>query len=108
MNERRASVQRPGRRGRGKGARGAPRSTQERANQPPASGPRSDWRSDPRTWTARTWRKAVTQALFVVMAISGLALVAVSAKSLDQALIWGALVMSVVVAMWISRELRLR
>ncbi len=51
-------------------------------------------------------RQAISQALFVVLALSGLGLVAVSAKNLEEALVWGLLVMSVVVALWIGRAKR--
>lgn len=106
MNERRVPAQRPGRHGRGRGARNTPRTSQERATPPPGTGSRGGWMSDPRTWPGRMWRQVISQALFIVLMLSGLGLVAVSAKSLDQAIIWGILVTSVVVALWIGREMR--
>ena len=106
MTNRRAPAQHPRRAVRAGGTPPASRTPPVQAPGSRVAGARLAWMSDPRTWTGHMWRQAISQALFVVLALSGLGLVAVSAKNLEQALVWGLLVMSVVVALWIGRAKR--
>ena len=106
MTNRRAPMQHPRRAGRAAGAPPASRTPPVQAPGTRVTGARLAWMSDPRTWTGRIWRQVISQTLFVVLALSGLGLVAVSAKNLEQAVVWGLLVLSVVVALWISRARR--
>ncbi len=106
MTNRRAPMQHPRRAGRAAGAPPASRTPPVQAQGTRVTGARLAWMSDPRTWTGRIWRQVISQTLFVVLALSGLGLVAVSAKNLEQAVVWGLLVMSVVAALWIGRAKR--
>ena len=106
MSDRRASTRRRERAGRAVGGRSAPEARRTPPPPPRAGDVRVLLRTDPRTWSGPMWRQAISLLLFVVVALSGIGLVAVSAKNLQEAVIWGLLVLSVVVALWIMRAKR--
>lgn len=106
MSDRRASTRRRERAGRAGNGGSAPAARRMPPPPPRAGDVRVLLQSDPRTWSGPMWRQAISLLLFVILGLSGIGLVAVSAKNLQEAVVWTALVLSVVVALWIMRAKR--
>ncbi len=60
----------------------------------------------PRGWSGARWRQVISLALLAILALTGLATVAMSSTGPVPALVMGVLILSVVVAIGIARAAR--